>query len=65
MAEIQNFFIDCRNRRNRLRSVLLPISSHVTILLGSFSIMLPFALMAQLSMARNMLGKSKDVLSRD
>ena len=47
-----------KNRPNRLRFVL-PISSHVTILLGSFSIIIPFVLMAQLCMARNMLEKSK------
>ena len=49
---------------NRLRFVL-PISSHVTILLVSFSIIRLFAFMAQLCMARNMLLKSKGVLSRD
>ena len=52
------------NRPNQLRFVL-PISSHVAILLGSFSIILLFAFMAQLCMARNMLEKSKRVLSRD
>ena len=40
----------------------LPISSHVTILVGSFRIILLFAFMAQLCIARNMLEKSKDVL---
>ena len=51
-------------RRNRLRFVL-PISSHVTIPLGSFSIILLFAFMAKLCMVRNMSEKSKEVLSRD
>ena len=40
-------------RHNWLRFVL-PISSHVTILLGRFSIMLLFAFMAQVCMAQNM-----------
>ena len=52
------------NRPNRLMSVL-PISSHVTILLGSFSFTLLSALMAQFWMARSMLEKSKDLLSGD
>ena len=38
------------NRPNRLRFVL-PISSHVTMPMGSFGIMLLFAFMAQLCMA--------------
>ena len=42
-----------------------PPLSDVAILLGSFRIMLPFAFMAQLCMARNMLEKSKEALSRD
>ena len=45
------------NRPNWLRFVL-PISSHVTVLFGSFSIMLLFAFMAQLFMERNMLEES-------
>ena len=48
------------NRPDRLRCVL-SISSHVTILLRSLSIILLFAFMAQLYMARNMLKKSKGV----
>ena len=44
------------NRPNRLRFVL-PISSHVTILLGSFRIILLFVFMAQLCMTQNMLEK--------
>ena len=54
----------CNNRPTRLRFIL-PSSSHVTILLRGFSIMLLFARMAQICMVRNMLEKSKDVLSRD
>ena len=38
------------NRPNQVRFVL-PISSHVIMLMGSFGIMLPFALMANLCMA--------------
>ena len=49
---------------NRLKFVL-PISSHVTITLGSFSIILLFAFMAQYYTVRNMSEKSKEVLSRD
>ena len=41
------------NGPNRLR-FLLTISSQVTVLLGSFSIMLLFVLMAKLGMVRNM-----------
>ena len=41
------------NRPNRLRFVL-PISTHVTIPLGSLNIVLLFVHMAQLCMARNM-----------
>ena len=51
------------NRPNRLMFVL-PISSHVTKLLPTFSITLLFALMVQLFMARNLSEKSKDILSR-
>ena len=51
-------------RPNRLRFVL-PVSSHVTISLGSLSIMLLFASMAHLCMARSTLQKSKEVLLRD
>ena len=47
------------NRPNRIRFVL-PIPSHVTLLLGSFSIILVSAFMAQVFMAQNMLKKSKD-----
>ena len=42
------------NRPNQLRFVL-PISSHMTILLGSFSIMLLFAFVAQPCMAQQRL----------
>ena len=52
------------DRRNLLGFVL-PISSHVTILLGSFGIILLVAFMAQLCLARKMLEKSKEILSRD
>ena len=52
------------NRPNRPRFVL-PISSHVTILLGSFSIILLFAFMAQLCTVRNLSEKSIEVLSKD
>ena len=53
-----------QNRPNWLRFVL-PISSHVIIPLGSFSIILLFAFMAQLCMVRNMSENSKEVLPRD
>ena len=46
------------HRPNQLRFVL-PISSHMNMPMGSFAIMLLFAFMAQLCMARNMLEKSK------
>ena len=47
----------------RATKFVLNISSPVTILLGNFSLKLLFAFKAQLCMARNMLEKSKDVLS--
>ena len=58
------------DRANRLRlRFVLPISSHVTIPLGIFSIILLFPFMqrfmAQLCTVRNMSEKSKEVLSRD
>lgn len=57
-----NFTRNCAefeiNRRNGL--FVLPISSHMTILLGSFSIILLFAFIAYIFMARNMVTKSKD-----
>ena len=49
---------------NQLRFVL-SISSHVNILLGSLSIIILFAFMAQLCMAQTMSKKSKEVLSGD
>ena len=49
----------------RSLGLLYPFQSHVTKLLGSFSIILLFAFMVQLGMARNMLEKSTGVLSRD
>ena len=52
------------NRPNRLRFVL-PISSHETILLRSFSIMLLVALVAQLRMARNTLEESKEIFYQE
>ena len=58
------FLATAVHRPNQLRFVL-PISSHLTILLGSFSIMLLFAFITQHYMAQNMLKKSKGVLSRD
>ena len=53
-----------RHRLNRLKFVV-PNSSHVTILLGSFSIILLSELMEQVCMARSTLEKSKDLLSGD
>ena len=52
------------DRPNRPR-LLLSVSGLVTILLRRFDIILLFAFAAQLSMARNMLDKSKDFSSRD
>ena len=64
-SNFEHNFVTCpKHRPNRLRFVL-PISSHVTIPLGSFSIILLFAFMAQLRTVRNMSERSKDVLSRD
>ena len=64
LGKIDVFSFVKPNRPHRLRFVI-PISSHVIMLLGSLSIILLFAFMAKLCMARNMLGKSKEVLSRD
>ena len=50
LLQMKNLYASKCHRPNWLR-FLLPISSYVTILLGSFSIMLRFALMAQLCMA--------------
>ena len=62
----KTWVVSSANSPNRQR-FLLPISSLVTILLGSLSIILPFAFMAYLSMPpRNMLVReSKLDLSRD
>ena len=59
---IVNSFSLIIKRPNRLKFVV-PISSHVTILLGSFNIMQLFTFMAQLYMTRNMLEKSQDDLN--
>ena len=53
------------NSRPNRQGIVLPISSHLTILLGSLSIILLFGFMAQLFMARNMLEISKEALSLD
>ena len=60
---VKYFISDAVSRPNRLRFVL-PISRHVTILLGGANCA-NFPLMVQRCLARNMLEKSKDNLHRD